>query len=582
MRLLVEPPGRTSPPQGDLTLDLTNGSAVALLRAEAPMFAAAFADWIGNLNRANAGPRWWTLTLPGKIPLTLPLPSRALALRLIDARSAAMPARVELRVVTDDAALTRQLEAWARERGHEFHAQAMPGPGLKEALNRLTPLGPLAGAARLAWSRLWAGGSATRATEPGKPVAAFFTLAGPNSVDDAGRYQDLFFGPLIDEARRRGYAPLIWAAVPKRARQTLRRLKSARGPDPILPLDAWLPWTALAGTAARALRARRNGLRWTGNPRLDGIDLTVLIEEELAADARSSRLVSDLWYETCAEAFFMRVKPSVLFYPFENLARERAILGAARRLSPGTRLIGCQHAALTLSHLNYKLGRGEEEVLPLPDKIVCMGAQSRDFLRDWGGFPDRLLAVGCALRQTPPPASAPAPRADGRFRLLLASATSMSELTDMLRTLEQAYGENAPDWLDVVIRPHPLFALKTALALTGPLKVRFRDGSGEPLAEQLAWADAVAYASSTVAAEALAFGRPVIGLDQGHWFGIDPLEGFTDFRWTARTGRELRARVADIRALPAAERAERAERARAWAGRFLPAPTPAGLESYFS
>lgn len=581
MRLIVQTPGRTRPPQGDLTLDLTDGSAAALLRAEAPTFAAAFADWIGDLNRANAGPRWWTLTLPGKIPLTLPLPARALALRLIDARAAAMAPEGELRVVTDDAALARQLEAWARERGHKFRADAMPGPGLKETLNRLTPLGPLAGVARLAWSRLWAGGSASLATEPGKPVAAFFTLAGPNCVDDTGRYHDIFFGPLIDEARRRGYAPLIWAAAPKRASQTLRRLKSARGPDPILPLDAWLPWTALAKTAERAMRARLNGPRWTGNPRLGGIDLSILIDEELSANARSSRLVHDLWYEACAEAFFARVKPAVLFYPFENLARERAILGAARRLSPETRIVGCQHAALTLTHLNYKLGRGEEEVLPLPDKVVCMGGPSRDFLRDWGGFPDRLLAVGCALRQSPPPASAPPPKTDGRFRLLLASATSLSELAAMLRTLEEAYGQGAPDWLDVVVRPHPLFALKTALALTGPLQVRFRDGSGEPLAAQLAWADAVAYSSSTVAAEALCLERPVIGLDQGHWFGIDPLEGFTDFRWTARTGRELRARVEEIRALPASERAERAERARAWAGRFLPAPTPAGLEPYF-
>lgn len=581
MRLLVRTPGPRSPDGGE-TLDLTDGSAVALLRAEAPAFTAAFADWIGDLNRANAGPDWWTLTLPGKIPLTLPLPARALALRLIDARAAAMPARAELRVVTDDAVLRRQLEAWARERGHEFSAEAMPGPGLKDNLNRLTPLGPLAGAARLAWSRLWAGRLAARAPEPGKPVAAFFTLAGPNSVDAAGLYKDLFFGPLIDEANRRGYAPLIWAAAPKRARETFRRLESAYGPAPILPLDAWLPWTALLRTVARALRARLGGLGWTGNSRLGGLDLSVLIEEELATNARSSRLVSDLWYEACAEAFFARIKPAVLFYPFENLARERAILGAARRLSPDTRLIGCQHAALTLNHLNLKLGRGEEEVLPLPDKVVCMGGPSRDFLRDWAGFPDRLLAVGCALRQSPPPASTPAPRANGRFHLLVAAATSVEELEAMLNALEEAYGKSIPDWLDIVVRPHPLFPLETGLARTGPLKVRFRDGSGEPLAAQLAWADAVAYASSTVGAEALSFGRPVIALDQGHWFGIDPFEGFTDFRWTAGTGREMRARVEEIRAMPDAERAERAERGRAWAGRFLPAPTPAGLESYFA
>lgn len=582
MHLLVSTSGRPRSPDRGRTLDLTDGSAVALLRAEAPAFTAAFANWIGDLNRTNAGPDWWTLTLPGKIPLTLPLPSRALALRLIDARAALLPARAELRVVTGDATLTRQLEVWARERGHKFSAEAMPGPGLKEALNRLTPLGPLAGAARLAWSRLWAGRSAARAPEPGKPVAAFFTLADPTSVDGTGLYKDLFFGPLIDEARRRGYAPLIWAAAPKRARETLRRLESARRSAPILPLDALLPWTALARIAARALRARLGGLRWTGNARMGGLDLSILINEELAANARASRLVNDLWYEACAEAFFTRIKPAVLFYPFENLARERAILGAARRLSPGTRLIGCQHAALTLNHLNFKLGRGEEEVLPLPDRIVCMGGPSRDFLRDWAGFSDRLLAVGCALRQSPPPASAPSPRADGRFHLLVAAATSVEELEGMLNALEEAYGESSPDWLDIVVRPHPLFALRTGLSRTGPLKVRFRDGSGEPLAAQLSWADAVAYASSTVGAEALSFGRPVIGLDQGHWFGIDPLEGFTDFRWTARTGQELRARVEQIRALPAAERAERAERGRAWAGRFLPAPTPAGLESYFA
>lgn len=504
--------------------------AVELMRKRAPSFSREFADFIAELSRANAGPDWWTLSLPGKNPLTLPLAARALALDALGARPVAPS-------------------------------------GLKRLLNRLTPAGPVAGLARAALSLLRARRFG-RITPPENP-AVFFTFFGANSFDGAGRYRDMFFGPLIDEAARRGLAPLVWGAGTAHARP------GPEGGPVCVPLDYFLGWGDLWRVFRKALALRASGFYLRGEKKLGGLDLTELLQDELDENLNSSRLFSDLWYGACAQALLRRVTPQAVYYPFENLARERSFLSVFRERAPHARVIGYQHASLTTSHLNFLLGRGEADILPLPDRIVTTGTATREFLRDWGRFPESLLRAGCALRQEPATA-APRDPEPGRFRLLVAAATSASELSGILRLLEDAYASGLPEGLEIVLRPHPLFPL------AGPARFPFQDGSSGPLSARIQEADAVAYVSSTAGIEALANGVPAIGLDLGHPFGIDPLAEMKDLKWTARDGAGLRDAVELARALAPEERARLRVLARLYAARYLTAPSPETLEAFFS
>jgi len=499
---------------------------VERLRERAPMFSREFADFIAELSCANAGPDWWTLSLPGKNPLTLPLVARALA--------------------------------------HD--ATPPPRAGFKSLLNRLLPAGPLAGLARAAWSLLRARRFG-RMSAPENPTV-FFTFFGPNSFDGSGRYRDMFFGPLLDEAARRGLAPLVWGAGTAHARPG-----PADGPV-CIPLDYYLGWGDLWRVFRKALSLRASGFVLRGEKKLGGLDLTALLQDELDENLNSSRLFSDLWYGACAQALLRRVTPAALYYPFENLARERSFLPLFRERAPKARLIGYQHASLTTNHLNFLLGRGEADVLPLPDRIVTTGEATREFLRDWGRFPESILRAGCALRQEPA-AAAPRDPEPGRFRLLVAAATSAEELAGIVRLLEEAYGDGLPSGLEIVLRPHPLFPLAGAPGFP------FRDGSGGPLSGRIREADAVAYVSSTAGIEGLANGVPAIALDLGHPLGIDPLAEVKDFKWTARDGAGLRAAVDSARTLPPEERRRLREAAKAWTARYLTPPSPATLEAFF-
>jgi hypothetical protein len=554
--------------------------AVRLLRERAPSFSREFADFIAELSRANHGPDWWTLSLPGKNPLTLPLPARALALSVIVETAAALPPHGELWVCSNDDALTSATRGWAGGRGLPFTAPPPRLPELKPLFNRIAPLGPLTAFARALWSL-----TLSRLLCPVPPLngslLVFFTFLGNSSIDSHGRYTDVFFGKLIDEASRRGFRPLVWGTAARGAAAVHARRVSGDGPA-VTPLDRFLNWNALWPILLKALRLRASGYALRGKATLGELDLTDLVRAELDDNLRSGRYFTDLWYGACARALLETSNPRALIYPFENLARERSMLAEFRSRAPKTVLVGYQHASMTPNHLNLLMGRGEVDALPLPDRIVTTGETTLERLREWGRFPGSLLRAGCALRQSPPrPADAGLRNDSPRFRLLAAAATSVEELARILRLLDEAYGTNPPTWLEITIRPHPLFPLASGLASSGPVRFSYRDGSSGALAERIREADAVAYVSSTAGIEALAHGVPAICLDLGHPFGIDPIEGVAGFKWTARDGTQLRSAVESIRSLSAEERGRRGAIARDWAARYLTPPSPAAFEAFF-
>jgi hypothetical protein len=470
-------------------------------------FARAYADWMAELSRRNQSGLWWALTLPSKNPVSSRLPRRV----------------------------------WLRLSGLPDEKRAATW---KDSLNAWLPTGPLWGFARAVVR-------AARARRFPFPDASrrwtfIATLLNHQSFRPDGSYRDTYFGELPDKLRD----VLVIGPVTHDYKRTMDRLRF-----PVLPWDRFAGLGDLLSCLGETLWVRLFGID-ADVPTFKGLDVSDLVREELADNARSSRLFSDRWFYWCAKAALRRLKPAKLLLPFENRAWERQLALAFREKNAA--IVGYQHASITANHLNYVLGRGEEDLLPLPDQIVTMGEVTRERLVGRGRFPASKVVTGCALRQTPVPA--PRQGACAARKVLLTLATSVEEYRAALALMEQVSGA------EIVARPHPEFPLpKTSLRVEPSWTIE----------QAFDWADVVAYASSTLGLEAVRRGLPTIFLQLSDFLSMDPMESFDALKWTAKSPKDVESVLAQISSLDLKDR--RAE-ARAYSDRYFKAADAASLE----
>lgn len=416
--------------------------------------------------------------------------------------------------------------------------------------------------ARLLWQflkmlALWASG-ALRPPRDSPPQAVIFTY-----VDGAFRGgPDAFFGTLAQQAGVRArYVAFVHSAY----RAALPKL-AAQGYE---PLFGSLRLADLAWSLKAALGA------WWRAGRYDG----ALLRRALRWDLGRGGYFYNLLVHRAALRLFARWQPRWLVYPYENKALEKMLLLAVRSASPGTRIVGYQHSAVTRRHATLLFAPGEAAATPLPDRIVTVGEVTRRYLEANGRYPAGIFVTGCALRQQ---RAAPLARraGGGSIRLLLALSSSRRELGEAVALCRAMLG--AERGLELAIRAHPEFPLAVLPPdLRAWAERNARDFSGTPLAENLAWCDAVAYVSSTVALEALGRGRPLIHLATGEALDPDPLLDPVELCWRADSPAALAAAARAIAALDAGEFERRRRQALDYIDRYLKPPTPQALAEFF-
>ena len=101
-----------------------------------------------------------------------------------------------------------------------------------------------------------------------------------------------------------------------------------------------------------------------------------------------------------------------------------------------------------------------------------------------------------------------------------------------------------------------------------------------PLADDLAWADLVLYASSTVGLEAVAMGIPVVYLDLGNFLDTDPMLGWNEFKWSAKEPWELVGIIESINELPRTEFRARQDKARNYVSTYLTPVADGALRAF--
>jgi hypothetical protein len=326
-----------------------------------------------------------------------------------------------------------------------------------------------------------------------------------------------------------------------------------------------------------ALRAWWRAPRYEAPPLL-GVPAVRLLRDTLRWDLGQGAYFYNVLVYRAARRLMARWQPAWLLHPFENKALEKMLLIAAREVVPRCRVVGYQHTSITRRHATLLFAEGEAAATPLPGRIVTVGEVTRRYLERHGRYPEGIFVTGCALRQSRGPLlERRAP--DGTLRLLLALSSSRRELVESVQACRLAAAADSS--LQFAIRPHPEFPLQLLPDDAAAwVRAQAQDFSATPLADNLAWCDAVVYVSSTVALEALGRGRPVINLVISDPLDPDPVLDRVDLHWTADTPQALAAAAREIAALDAAEFERRRRRALDYIADYLKAPTPRAIEAF--
>jgi len=234
-----------------------------------------------------------------------------------------------------------------------------------------------------------------------------------------------------------------------------------------------------------------------------------------------------------------------IIYPFENKALEKWFLWGLRYYSTSNiKAIGFQHTSITPRHLCFKLSENEASEMPFPDLIFTIGAVTKNWLIEVGGFPEEKIKMGYALRQSTPFCLKMKDFSSKPIKVLLVLSSSLYELMRGVSFIKRML-EISPE-LDLGIRAHPDFPLsRLPKDLLTWVKRNVKDLSGKSMHVNFEWAHVVLYISSTVAIEALLNEIPVIRLNIDT-LSADPLLGSPSYRWFASAPQECIHTIGEI------------------------------------
>ena len=537
-------------------------------------FRQKYIEFMGRLNFENHSPLWWAMPFTSKNPLATSL-CRNVAYFLLAARLA-KSSGTPLLLVTDAPDLAAQVEAWGHGEGIKVLNLVKARRTWRGLVRSHNPGAVLYAIARTLWISLLTRGSRPRYSSREKHTVVASLLHARSLA--TGHYQDVYFGSLVDSLADGGNKVLVLVLLQERWRRLLRELSSVRQGTLVVPAEAYLSLGDLARCGVQALGAYFSPPTFRGGAEIDGYDMGLLVKRAIRSAKSSGSFLLNLRVLYSARRLARDLQIDRCFYPYENRSWEKMLNIGVKRASPATRMVGYQHASITLSHTNFALGCQESGIIPLPDVIMTTGPIVRDRLEREGNYPQGVLKVGCALRQDPVIRDGARARRGRVTHILMALSTSLEEYTGCLTFLEEALA--GQEGYQLRIRPHPAIPIQPALEIAPLGSHDFFATSSGPLAEDLEWADVVLYASSTVGMEAVSQGIPSIYLDLGNFLDTDPMLGWDEFKWSAREPADLLGAIHTIEGLSDGRYEELQEKGYQYLDSYLSPVTPEGLRSF--
>jgi hypothetical protein len=187
--------------------------------------------------------------------------------------------------------------------------------------------------------------------------------------------------------------------------------------------------------------------------------------------------------------------------------------------------------------MNYFISKTESDFIPLPDRIVANGSYCARVLSE-SGF-GRRVAEGGGLRQTYlQPVLYGAPRAAANktaAHVLVTPSIGRYRAIELIHKSVEAF-RATPD-LKVIVKCHPSMSIAQLRSFFPSLEIPPNmTFTAEPLSDLFPKANVLVYNDGTFpAAEALAFGLPVVFVEAEYGLSLDSLDGFPEIRPIART-----------------------------------------------
>ncbi|MCM8756730.1 MAG: hypothetical protein NC817_01685, partial [Candidatus Omnitrophica bacterium] len=398
-------------------------------------------------------------------------------------------------------------------------------------------------------------------------ITVVLSLLNHQSFTKDGTYYDAYFGDFVNYLKRKKVPFLnLLIVITPLYKTILKKTYSQLNILPFVTIEYFLSFFDLLKCLFWSLIKYFSPIKLKGNTSIDGIDLIYLLKVVIRKDYISTYFYDNLRIFYAVKSLIKKIKIDRFYYPFENRSFEKMIILALRKFSPQTKIIGYQHASLSLRHTNFLLTKEEAKITPFPDLIITMGEITRNIMIEVGNFPSILVKTGCALRQAN--FNGELKKKSSRIsNLFVALATGIEEYVKVLKFLEQAFSKE--NQYNIWIRPHPVFSLEEAIDLIGGVKLKFHKANKESLEECYSWADILLYVHSTLSIEALLRGIPVINIAIESILEPDPLFNFDDFKWRVDQAEELLSVIESISLLNEKDFLRRQYAGREYAKRYI-------------
>jgi hypothetical protein len=559
-------------------------SRTELFRERSTAFRSAYVRALGALNAQCGSANWWAMPFTTKNPISTSLCRDTFEFLLV--AELVNTATAGLIVVTDNVRVAGELCRWGAAQHVPIINKVKSFQSLQKRVMAIGPVVILLLTMRALWFRLTECRIDFSALRHRPDLTAIVTLVHPHSFSPKGEFRDSYFGRLAEQLCAWNVPVVVVGQIQGLSRRLTKQFRGKAifktvACEALLSIGQILRcgWDAL-------VQWWQSDREWKeGRLVLHGVLLTGLLRSAIQQAHSSGDVFRSLFAFKSAERWARLLRPARCFYPFENRAWEKMLLLGVRRGSPLTQMVGYNHASITGSHLNFMLKDDEREKMPLPDRVITMGAVTMSWLEKHGGYPPQLLTLGCALRQSAPARarSLKARRNERVCRLLIALATSQLEYINTLLYLQEALESHLSEGLGgitVRIRPHPTLPLGQALEVLAPAVTFPFEVSNGTVDQDLEWADVVLYASSTMGIEAVRAGIPAVYMDLGDILNSDPMEGWTEFKWIAKRPSDLLPVLSDIQMRGEAEFTLRQRHGREYAEAYLAAVTDERLQVF--
>lgn len=328
--------------------------------------------------------------------------------------------------------------------------------------------------------------------------------------------KDPYFGRLPGIVDQRGLNTLIVAGIFNNFTETVQGLKGAG--TLIVPEEYFL---SLSDIVRALFYFRFKRMRLQRPVMFSGVDASVIYEAEIEKGYLDASYTKNLLRYFIAARLARSIRFGLYIQTYENYAWEKMMILGIRKNRPQARILGFQHAFVSENSFKYFPGVMERDIAPLPHGIITMGRVTKDILQRSGNYPPGVLTEGCALRQEYLARVKTFKRR--RFGRVVVPLTMVARESALILDFLCSSGL-AASGIKVVIRCHPVAPLETFQRLIAlEIPDNFVFDNARSVEDELRQSDMVLYTWTTVAAEALRMGLPVIYLDVLSPMRVDPL-----------------------------------------------------------